>query len=145
MVIDQAATAEIKNLRKGKDMTEYLRKLEDVPGFSNIPLPGHSTTRAINKILIDPVTGSKNMMLLWAKHEPGSISQTHTHSVDQAYYVLSGILKVNIDGKESIVKPNSSVFFPAGVKHGLEAMGNEPTTFLIIFAPPVDTFTDRPH
>jgi len=37
--------------------------LQDIPGFSDIPLPGHSTTRAINKVLIDPITGSQELML----------------------------------------------------------------------------------
>ena len=128
-------------------MVQYLRKLEEVPGFSNIPLPGHeqAKTKAINKILIDPVTGSQNLMLLWAKHEPDSLSDMHAHPVEQAYYVLSGALKVRIAGQEFIANANSAVLLPAGVEHETVAHGQEPTTFLIVFAPPLDSFVSRPH
>ena len=60
-------------------MVQYIRKLEEIPGFSDIPLQGHGNTKVVDKILIDPVTGSRNFMLLWAKLEPGSGSEMHTH------------------------------------------------------------------
>ena len=129
----------------GGSVLQYIRKLQDIPGFSDIPLPGHSISRTVNKVLIDPVTGSQKLMLLWAKHEPGSVTLPHTHDVEQAYYILSGKLKVTIEGQESVVEANSSILFPAGVEHGFVAQGTEPTSFLIVFAPPVDTFTHKPH
>lgn len=126
-------------------MQQYIRKLQDIPGFSDIPLPGHSTTMTINKVLFDPVTGSQELMLLWAKHEPGSVTQPHTHNVEQAYYILSGKLKVTIAGQESVVEADTAVFFPPGIVHGFAVEGGEQARFLIVFAPPVDTFKDRPH
>ena len=61
-------------------MIQYIRRLEDIPGFSDIPAPGHKNIKAVDKILLDPITGSKNFMLLWAQVEPGSGSELHTHT-----------------------------------------------------------------
>ncbi len=126
-------------------MVQYLRKVDEVPGFSDIPLPGHEKAGAFDKILIDPVTGSKNFMMLWAKVEAGAGPKMHTHAVEQAYFVLTGALKVTIAGKEYIAKANTSILLPAGVEHALTPQGKEPATFLIIFAPPLDSFASRPH
>ena len=126
-------------------MTQYVRRLEDIPGFSNIPLAGHEQTKAVDKILIDPVVGSHNFMLMWTQLEPGSGAELHTHPVEQAYFVLSGALQVRIAGEDYPAERNSAVLIPSGVKHEAKVTGKEPTTLLMIFAPPVNDFASRPH
>ncbi|MFH1169704.1 MAG: cupin domain-containing protein [Chloroflexota bacterium] len=125
-------------------MAEYLRRLDDIPGFSVVPLPGHDQTRAFDKILIDRVTGSSNFMLLWCRLAAGSGAESHTHPSEQGFYILSGTLKVTIAGEDYIAGPNSSVFVPAGVEHSTRAEGEEPAVFLGILSPPMD-FDNRPH
>ena len=88
-------------------MVQYIRRLEEIPGFSDIPAPGHKNIKVVDKILVDPVTGSQNFMLIWAKLEAGSGATLHTHPVEQAYFVLSGALKVRIGGKEFLAEKNS--------------------------------------
>jgi len=126
-------------------MTQYVRRLEDIPGFSDIPLPGHQGIRATDKILIDPVTGSKNFMLMWVQLYPESGTEQHTHPVEQAYFVLSGVLNVKIAGEEYVVEKNSAVLIPANVKHEVSAKGKEPALFLVIFSPPIKELEARPH
>lgn len=126
-------------------MVEYVRKLDDIPGFSEIPLPGHKETKVVDKILIDPVTGSKNFMLMWSRLEPESETGSHTHPVEQSFFVLSGALKVQIAGKEYTAERNSAILIPAEEKHQVTATGKDPAIFLVIFSPPLDTFASRPH
>ena len=126
-------------------MVQYLRKLADIPGFSEIPLPGHEETKTVNKVLIDPVTGSQNFMLVWAQLEAGSGAALHTHPVEQAFFILSGTLKVRIAGEEYIAEANSAVLIPPGVEHETMAEGKEPVVILGVFAPPMDSFASRPH
>jgi mannose-6-phosphate isomerase-like protein (cupin superfamily) len=126
-------------------MVQYVRRVEDVPGFSDIPAPGHEKTKAVDKILIDPVTCSHNFMLIWIQLEPESGTELHTHPVEQAYFILSGALKVHIAGEDYIAERNSAVLIPAGVEHKLMTKSKEPTTFLMVFAPPINGFASRPH
>ena len=126
-------------------MVQYVRKLEEIPGFSNVPIPGHEKTKVVDKILIDPVTGSQNFMMLLAQLEGGSGAEVHTHPVEQAYFVLSGTLKVHIAGEDYIAERHTSVLIPPGVEHAIMTNGKEAATFLTIFAPPVNDFADRPH
>ena len=126
-------------------MVEYIRKLDDVPGFSEIPLPGHKETKAVDKILIDPVTGSNNFMLMWSRLNPESGTESHIHPVEQSFFVLNGALKIHIAGKEYTAERNSAVLIPAGEKHQVTATGKDPAIFLVIFSPPLDAFASRPH
>ena len=126
-------------------MVQYIRRLEEIPGFSDIPVPGHEKIKVVDKILIDPVTGSRNLMVLWAKLEPESGAALHTHPVEQVYFVLSGALKVRIGGEEFLAEKNSAVLLPAGEEHEVTTQGKEPAVFLTIFAPPLGGFDSRPH
>lgn len=126
-------------------MVQYLRRLDDVPAFSNIPLPGHAGSKVVNKILIDPVTGSQSFMLLWASAEPGSETALHTHPVEQAYFVLSGELLLQMAGVEHKVDSNTAVLIPPGMEHGLLVVSRKAAKVLTIFAPPLPDFASRPH
>lgn len=126
-------------------MAQYVRRLSDVPSFSDIPLPGHGRAKVKNRILMDPVTGSQSFMLLWAESQPGGESQPHTHASDQAYYTLKGRIWLRIDRDEFTVEPNTAVLIPAGVEHELKILGDESFQCLLVFAPPVDSFANRPH
>ena len=84
-------------------------------------------------------------MLLWGQLEPESGAELHTHSKEQAFFVLSGTLKAHIAGEEHIVEANSAVLIPSGVEHYFVAEGKEPAIFLGIYATPVDDYAKRPH
>lgn len=126
-------------------MVQYVRNLEEVPAFSNIPLPGHENSKTVDKILIDPVTGSKNFMLLWCQDDPASGTEMHAHSVEQAYFVLSGEFRIRIGDQEYDARANSAVFIPAGVRHAIIDHGKEPAVMLLVFSPPISSFASSPH
>ena len=99
----------------------------------------------MDKILVDPITGSKNFMLLWSKLESGSGTELHTHSAEQAYFILRGRLQVRILGEEYNVGRGSAVYIPAGAEHSVTAEGKEAAVYVEVFAPPVEGYADKPH
>jgi mannose-6-phosphate isomerase-like protein (cupin superfamily) len=68
----------------------------------------------------------------------GSPAGLHTHVVDQAFYVLSGTMSLEIEGKQYQAGPGTLVFFPAGVPHRNWNAGSEPTVHLAINVPAPD-------
>ena len=65
----------------------------------------------------------------------GSPAGLHTHAVDQTFYILSGIMGVEIEGQEYAAGPGTLVVFPAGVPHRNWNAGSEPTVHLAINVP----------
>ncbi len=63
----------------------------------------------------------------------GSREGLHTHPFDQQYFVLAGVMDVEIDGKESTVGPGTFIKFPAGIPHRNWNSQVEPTVHLAIF------------
>lgn len=56
----------------------------------------------------------------------------NSHPGQEFNYVLEGTLKIVIDGKEFILNKGDSLFFDAGLPHGMKAMDSEPAEFLAI-------------
>ena len=65
----------------------------------------------------------------------GSPAGLHTHAVDQAFYVLSGTMGIEIEGQEYQVGPGTLVVFPKNVPHRNWNAGAEPTVHLAINTP----------
>ena len=68
----------------------------------------------------------------------GSPAGLHTHAVDQAFYILSGTMGIEIEGKEYEAGPGTLVVFPKGVPHRNWNAGSEPTVHLAINTPTPD-------
>ena len=68
----------------------------------------------------------------------GSPAGLHTHAVDQAFYVMSGTMGIEIEGKEYDAGPGTLVVFPAGVPHRNWNAGSEPTVHLALQVPAPD-------
>ncbi|WP_024955413.1 cupin domain-containing protein [Sulfurospirillum arcachonense] len=62
----------------------------------------------------------------------GGFMPYHTNTVEHEQYVIKGTAKVNIAGKESIVKKDDVIFIPAGVAHSYHIEGNEDYEFLCL-------------
>ena len=86
--------------------------------------------------LYDEDNGAKNCTVRYIRTPAGGGSPEgmHTHVVDQIFYLLSGTMYVEINGRKFTVQPNSVVVFPAGVPH--RNWNDEETYHLAIFAPP---------
>ena len=65
----------------------------------------------------------------------GSPAGLHIHAVDQIFYILSGTMSVEVEGKEYEAGPGTLVVFPAGTPHRNWNGGTEPTVHLAINAP----------
>jgi quercetin dioxygenase-like cupin family protein len=90
--------------------------------------------------LLNVQSGAKHCTINYIRTPAGGGSPAgmHTHAVDQIFYILSGVMSLEIEGKEYQAGPGSLIVFPAGVPHRNWNGGNEPTIHLAINAPVPD-------
>ena len=60
----------------------------------------------------------------------------HTHTYEEAIYVLEGEGVVHIDGDHVPISKGSSIFLPPETRHCLENQGEEDLKVLGVFSPP---------
>lgn len=95
--------------------------------------PGHSGT--VNRRLIGPSLGSKNLEVVIGEMEPSGGAEPHVHNdFEQAMYILEGRLRIYTNESDDIFLPNDFVFFPIGVSHAIECL--EKSKFLVLYGPP---------
>ncbi len=63
---------------------------------------------------------------------PGTGSQPHRHPFEQFNYVLSGVLKAWVDGKEEDVVAGGLIHIPANTLHTIIAGTDEDAVFLML-------------
>ncbi len=87
--------------------------------------------------LIEAGSGTGSCTVSWIRTPAGGGSPEglHTHPVDQIFYVLAGLMTIEIHGVREDVGAGSLVVFPAGVPHRNWNDGAEPTIHLAINAP----------
>lgn len=61
--------------------------------------------------------------------------KTHWHDNEQILIMISGLVRLVIDGKEFDAHPGDLVFFPAGSKHAAIGTGPEGCVYYELFAP----------
>ena len=90
--------------------------------------------------LFDHTSGAKTCTINCVKTPVGGGSPAglHTHQVDQIFYILSGTMSIEIEGKEHQVGPGTLVVFPAGVPHRNWNGSPEPTLHLAFNTPMPD-------
>lgn len=64
--------------------------------------------------------------------KPGDTPALNTHPGQEFNFVLSGTLKIVIDGHELVLNEGDSVFFDAAQPHGMQAMDGLPVQFLAV-------------
>jgi quercetin dioxygenase-like cupin family protein len=79
------------------------------------------------------VSGERSMLARIILRK-GSIVPMHSHDNEQITYVLEGVLKFIIQGKEIIVRGGEILVIPSNLAHSAEAL--EDTVDLDIFCPP---------
>jgi mannose-6-phosphate isomerase-like protein (cupin superfamily) len=91
----------------------------------------------VSQWLLDHTSGGQHCSINWIKTPAGGGSPAgmHTHVVDQIFYILSGTMSLEIEGRQYEAGPGSLVVFPAGVPHRNWNGGSEPTVHLAINAP----------
>lgn len=110
---------------------EYVRKVD----FDKINATGPS--ERYTQKLLDHANGAQTCTINCIKTPPGGGSPEgrHTHAVDQFFYILSGTMSLEIEGKDYEAGPGTLVIFPAGVPHRNWNAGSEPTVHLAFNTP----------
>jgi quercetin dioxygenase-like cupin family protein len=91
----------------------------------------------VAEALLDHGSGATSAMITLVQTPPGEGSPAglHTHRFDQAFYLMSGTMSLEIGGEPHEAGPGTLVLFPAGVPHRNWNAGTEPTVHLAINTP----------
>jgi quercetin dioxygenase-like cupin family protein len=84
------------------------------------------------------LTSGKSMYQMLATLEAGSKMPAHQHPQEQIVYILSGRMKLIVDGTPREMKPGDSFYLASNVPHGVEAL--EATRVVDTFSPPRDEY-----
>ena len=117
---------------------EYIRKVD----FAAIDKSGDD--ERLTQRLFDHTSGARSCTINCIKTPAGDGSPAglHIHEVDQIFYILSGTMSVEIEGKQYECPPGSLIVFPAGIRHRNWNSGSEYTVHLAFNTPLPDP--DRP-
>ena len=101
--------------------------------------PGHSEG-SFSKMLVRPENAETKILdFRISSYQPKACVHPHKHKVqEQVYYVVAGEGLMEIEGKRSIVRPDTVIFIPPGVEHAIYNTGLEDLKFLVITSPPDD-------
>lgn len=58
--------------------------------------------------------------------------ELNSHPGQEFNYLLSGTMKIIIDGYEIILYPGDAIYFDSGIEHGMKALNGEPAQFLAV-------------
>jgi len=78
------------------------------------------------------------MYQMLATLEPGSKMPAHQHPQEQIVHILSGRMKLIVDGKPHEMTTGDSYYLASNVPHGVET--TEETRVLDTFSPPRDEY-----
>jgi mannose-6-phosphate isomerase-like protein (cupin superfamily) len=108
---------------------EFLRKVD----FDRLA----ATSERVSQTLIGRDSGASSCSVNCIKTPPGEGSPAglHKHTVDQLFYILSGTMSLEIEGKRYEAGPGTLVVFPAGIPHRNWNGGSEVTVHLAINSP----------
>jgi quercetin dioxygenase-like cupin family protein len=84
------------------------------------------------------IANGKAMYQMLATLEAGSTMPAHQHPHEQIVHILSGRMKLIVDGKAHEMKPGDSFYLAGNVPHGVETM--DETRVLDTFSPPRDEY-----
>ena len=82
------------------------------------------------------VVDGKNMQLIWAEFQPGSVYPAHSHEREQFSFMLSGRMRLTVGDEVSEVGAGDMWHAPSNVEHGGEILGDEPVVFVDAYSPP---------
>ena len=115
----------------GRKMGKYVIKSEERPEF--VP-PGHRG--AIARLLIGKENvGAEHMEVVMGIHEAEGETEAHSHDVEQAYYIIEGRARVEVEDEAEEVEAGDIIFFPPGTVHRVNPAGVS-YKCLVIYAPP---------
>jgi quercetin dioxygenase-like cupin family protein len=84
------------------------------------------------------LTSGKTMYQMLATLDGGSKMPAHRHPQEQIVHILSGHMKLIVDGTAHELKTGDSFYLPTNVPHGVETI--EETRVIDTFSPPRDEY-----
>ncbi|HYY13410.1 MAG TPA: cupin domain-containing protein, partial [Chthoniobacterales bacterium] len=84
------------------------------------------------------VAHGKTMYQMAAELDEGSVMPAHQHPQEQIVHILSGRMKLIVDGTPHELKTGDSFYLASNVPHGVETV--EHTRVLDTFSPPRDEY-----
>jgi len=110
---------------------QYVRKVD----FEAIQKSG--ADERVTQKLFDHTSGAANCTVQCIKTPAGGGSPAgmHTHDVDQIFYILSGTMRIEIQGDIYDCGPGTLIVFPAGVPHRNWNDSGAPTVHLAFNTP----------
>ena len=87
------------------------------------------------RILMEPRHGALNVTQFVGYIER-SRAPLHTHTYEEAIYILDGGGVVHIDDSETPIRAGTSIFLPSGTPHCLENRSDGVLKLLGVFSPP---------
>ncbi|MGD9712055.1 MAG: cupin domain-containing protein [Thermomicrobiales bacterium] len=111
--------------------------------MNRLPLPAFSTlpvTRSPSGIptvqLSAAQHGARNHFVALQWMQPGERVFRHTHTVEETLLFLSGTGVITLEDETWMIQPESSLFIPAGARHGFVAEGNMELRVVVVFPVP---------
>lgn len=81
-----------------------------------------------------------NIMISLVEMEPGSVVPAHSHSQEQAGYVIEGELEFTLDGATRTVGPGEIFFIPGHAEHAVTVSSAQAAKVVDIFSPARDDY-----
>lgn len=109
-------------------------------------IAGLGAEERFSQKLIDGTSGGRQAAVNYIRTPPGGGSPRgmHTHAWEQLFYVLDGVMAIEVDGQRHDVGPGNLIVFPAGMPHRNWNETDRPTVHLAINAPLPDPNRARP-
>jgi mannose-6-phosphate isomerase-like protein (cupin superfamily) len=94
--------------------------------------------------MVDGRLGSRQLdMHVNVLRAGGVVGPYHVHTnAENAYFILEGRVRVNIDGVEHDLEPGMAAFFPPNVPHSALNIGEGEARLLEIYTPPGADFVE---
>jgi quercetin dioxygenase-like cupin family protein len=104
--------------------------------FTETPLPASARWSGLSRaVLVGPAQGAVHTELAVGSLAPGGWLTRHVHSFEEALYVLSGELLVELAGRAYRLGPGDYATWPVGIWHGLANRSVEPVRWLSVNTP----------
>ena len=79
---------------------------------------------------------TKNSQLVLMTIQPGDEIGEEIHELDQFIRLEAGKARVTLDGVEHSLEDDWAVVIPAGIKHNVVNVGDEPVRLYSVYSPP---------
>jgi quercetin dioxygenase-like cupin family protein len=104
--------------------------------FTASPQPSSATSHLLARsVLVGPAQGAVHTELAAGALQPRGWLGRHVHSFEEALYVLSGELIMDLDGRVHRLRPGDYTVMPVGVRHGLANASDGEARWLSVNTP----------